>query len=319
MTEHYPSAATSKLCRLFGFSRQAYYKHQDNTDRLCMQHALILDKVREVRTLMPKIGSLKLHYMLRPELAAHHIDIGRDRFCTLLRDNDLTLKRNKSYKVCTTNSAHPYYKWPDLTEGLILSAAGQLWVSDITYLRKTDHSFLYLSLITDAFSRKIIGHHLSHSLSARGCVGALSKAIAQLPGPPSSPLIHHSDRGIQYCCNQYVPILQDHGISISMTQNGSPYENALAERVNGILKTELGLGAAFEDYQSALRAVSSAIDIYNRLRPHLSLGMLTPAQVHQNTSARPIQPINPKQPRPKKTDLSTSNSTIVKHCQPPAV
>jgi putative transposase len=316
MKQYHPGASTTRLCRLFGFSRQAYYKTQSTKENISLEHALILEKVKQVRTSMPKIGALKLHYMLRPDLSGHHIHIGRDSFCSLLRDNDLMVKRSRKYKVRTTNSRHPYYKWPDLTPGLLLSAPGQLWVSDITYLRTREDGFLYLSLITDAFSRRIVGHHLSHSLSARGCVSALNKAIAQLPRPMRFPLIHHSDRGIQYCCNQYVPVLLKEGISISMTQNGSPYENALAERVNGILKTELGLGDAMEDYRSALRAVSSAIDTYNRLRPHLSLAMLTPEQVHQSTPSFPIQPINPKQSRSKKSNLSTSDSTIVNNCQP---
>ena len=319
MKHYYPKAGLGELCRLFGFSRQAYYKATALKEQQAIKEALIVDLVREQRSIMPRIGALKLHYLLSPDLQAHHIHIGRDRFRALLRDNALLLRPRKRYSVRTTDSRHPYYKWTDLTAGLIVEGPHRLWVSDITYLRTKEEGFLYLSLITDAFSRKIIGHHLSQSLSAKGCVRALCKAIAQLPEGAVKGLVHHSDRGIQYCCSDYVSVLQREGIAISMTQNGSPYENATAERINGILKTELGLGMELENYSAAIRAVSTAIDTYNRLRPHLSLDMLTPQQVHHSSGPHPNQPINPKQPRSKKAPLSTPDSTIVNMCQPLSV
>lgn len=319
MKHYYPKAGLGELCRLFGFSRQAYYKTVALKEQQSIKEALVVDLVRHQRSIMPRIGSLKLHYLLSPDLGAHHIYMGRDRFRALLRDHDLLLKPRKRYSVRTTDSRHPYYKWKDLTGGLIPAKPNQLWVSDITYLRTKKEGFLYLSLITDAFSRKIIGHHLSQSLSARGCVRALSKAIAQLPQGAERQLIHHSDRGIQYCCSNYVSVLQREGIAISMTQSGSPYENAMAERINGILKTEFGLGMELENYSASLRAVSTAIDTYNRLRPHLNLNMLTPEQAHGSSSPHPNQPINPKQPSSKKTSLSTPDSTIVNMCQPLSV
>src|SRR3954470_22097625 len=172
-------------------------------------------------------------------------------------------------------------KWPDLIKQLEVTATEQLWVSDITYLR-TEGGFVYLSLITDAFSHKIVGYHLSQHLKAQGCLIALSKAIATLKDTQEQrTLIHHSDKGVQYCCDAYVQTLQHHHMAISMTQSGSPYDNAIAERVNGILKTELLLDSTFPSYSAAVPLVHQAIDAYNRLRPHMSCGNLTPDQVHQ--------------------------------------
>jgi putative transposase len=305
MKQYYPKEGLEVLCRLFGFSRQAYYKTHAIGDQTAIKEAIIVDLVKDQRKTMPRIGCRKLRHLIASDLEGHHIRMGRDKFGDLLRDNDLLVKARKRYYVRTTDSRHPYYKWSDLTPGLILKGPHRLWVSDITYLRSAQEGFLYLSLITDAFSRKIVGHHLSHSLSAKGCVRALCKAIGQLPERNRPQLIHHSDRGIQYCSQDYVSVLQKEGISISMTQNGSPYENALAERVNGILKTELGLVVEFDNYSAAIRAVSAAIDTYNRIRPHLALDMLTPENAHQLSSTGPNQPINPKQPRSEKA-----------HCQP---
>ena len=178
----------------------------------------------------------------------------------------------------TTHSDHRYGKWPDLTTTAKIRAAGELWVSDITYLR-TKTGFVYLSLITDAYSKKIVGYHLSQSLKAQSCIIALNKAITG-GQYNATKLIHHSDRGIQYCCDEYVTRLQSSNIRISMTQSGSPYENAIAERVNGILKNELGLNNVFEGYKTAVGPTHNAIDLYNNLRPHMSCGYLTPQQAH---------------------------------------
>lgn len=247
-----------------------------------MQEALIVDLIKTVRSSLPNLGGLKLLYMLREKLSAHHIMIGRDNFFALLRKHDLLVRRRKRYAV-TTNSNHPYKKWQNLIKDMPVKAAEQLWVSDITYLR-TENGFIYLSLITDAWSRKIVGYHLSQHLKAQGCLIALEKAISCLSDPKDNrKLIHHSDRGIQYCCEPYVSLLQDHNILISMTQSGSPYDNAMAERVNGILKTELGLDQTFTGYSAAVAVVHQAVDAYNRLRPHMSLGYLTPDEVHQST------------------------------------
>ncbi|RZL07914.1 MAG: IS3 family transposase [Pedobacter sp.] len=279
MKEMYPSVGLEKICRLFGKTRQAYYDHSWRNDDHRMQEGLIIDLVKNTRKSLPKTGGLKLMYMLKDDFAAHNIFIGRDSFFTLLKKHDLLVRRRKRYAV-TTDSNHPYKKWPDLVKGLEVKASEQLWVSDITYL-KTTEGFVYLSLITDAYSRKIVGYHVSQNLKAQGCLIALNKAIGSRR--TNRPLIHHSDRGIQYCCEPYVSLLQQNGISISMTQSGSPYDNAVAERVNGILKTELQLDDTFSNYGHAVAGVHKAIDAYNRLRPHMSISKLTPDQAHHST------------------------------------
>jgi transposase InsO family protein len=281
MKQYFSSVGLAKLCRLFGKTRQAFY---DQSWRHCdgqLQEGLIVERIRSIRTVIPGIGGSKLHLMLKEELNVHGIAIGRDRFFRLLREHNLLIKKRKRY-VQTTWSDHPYKKWPDLTENIRVKAPEQLWVSDITYLR-TESGFIYLSLITDAYSRKIVGYHLSQQLKAQGCLIALNKAIATLNTANKKYLIHHSDRGIQYCCEPYVLLLQSSNIRISMTQSGSPYDNAIAERVNGILKHQLGLGKVFKNYAIAIPAISHAIDAYNRLRPHMSCNNLTPAQAHKTT------------------------------------
>jgi transposase InsO family protein len=296
MKQHYPTVGLEKLCRLFGKSRQAFYDHRWRQSNEQLQEALVLDMVKSIRLSLPRIGGLKMHGMLRDDFIDHNIVIGRDRFFALLRKHDLLVKTKKRY-IRTTSSNHCYKKWPDLIRELEINhcykkwpdlireleinAPEQLWVSDLTYLR-TENGFIYLSLITDAYSRKIVGYHLSQHLKAQGCLIALHKAIAALTSKNRS-LIHHSDRGIQYCCEPYVSTLQINGIAISMTQTGSPYDNAIAERVNGILKTELDLGKVFCNYSSAVPAISNAINAYNQLRPHMSCGNITPAKAHSGT------------------------------------
>ena len=242
---------------------------------------MIIDRIKEVRIRIPGIGGLPLHHMLKAELRLHNINMGRDSFYELLRKYNLLIKRRKRYAI-TTDSDHPYYKWNNLIKDIRLTAVEQLWVSDITYLQ-TQNGFVYLSLITDAYSRKIVGYHLSQHLRAQGCMAALNKAITSLnSNRETRQLIHHSDRGIQYCCEPYVTVLQTNNIRISMTQTGSPYDNAIAERINGILKHQLGLGCMFTGYAAATDAVCKAIDAYNTLRPHRSISNLTPQKAHTN-------------------------------------
>lgn len=278
MKERYPSIGLERLCRLFGKTRQAYYDHsyRDSEDQL--QEAIIIDLVRSVRTVLPKVGGHKLLFMLKDDFARHNLLVGRDSFFRLLRKHDLLVKRRRRY-ARTTMSDHPYKKWPDLTKGIEVKKAEQLWVSDITYLT-TQSGFIYLSLITDAYSHKIVGYHLSQNLKAQSCIIGLNKAIASLS--PTASVIHHSDRGIQYCCEAYVDLLQKNQIGISMTQSGSPYDNSVAERVNGILKQELILDQVFASYHEAVSKVHGAIDTYNRIRPHMSCTNLTPEKAHQS-------------------------------------
>jgi transposase InsO family protein len=274
---HYRSIGLGRLCRLFGKTRQAVYEQSWHQSNQKMQEGLVLDAVRQVRTVLSKTGTLKLHHMIKDQLLLHGVTIGRDSLYKLLGKYNLLIKQSKKY-VRTTQSYHHYYKWPDLTPDILPDAASQLWVSDITYLRTTS-GFIYLSLVTDAYSRKIVGYHLSQHLKAQSCLIALNKAITALKVEHSN-LVHHSDRGIQYCCDLYVTTLQENKIQISMTQNGSPYENAIAERVNGILKTELGLDRVFTCYANAIEPTYKAIDAYNRLRLHMSCGYLTPEKAH---------------------------------------
>ena len=222
---------------------------------------------------MPRLGTRKLHYMLQEQ----DVSVSRDRLFDLLREHRLLVNRRKKYTV-TTNSKHWMKKYQNLIRGFKFDKPNQLWVSDITYIPIED-SHAYLSLITDASSRKIIGHCLSQNLSHEGSLKALELALydntANLQG-----LIHHSDRGIQYCCKKYVKLLKTNSIRISMTENGDPYENALAERVNGILKDEWLNLEQFHSFQQAKERIGQIVKIYNEIRPHLSCGMKTPAQKH---------------------------------------
>ncbi|MFN8243718.1 MAG: IS3 family transposase [Ferruginibacter sp.] len=278
MKGYYPSVGFAKLCGLFGKTRQAVYDITwRQTDEL-LKEDLILHLVGDIRADLPKIGGVKLYYLLQEKIAAHGIKIGRDSFFDLLRANNLLIKRKRKY-VVTTLSRHKFKIWPNLIEALIVNRPEQLWVSDITYLR-TKAGFVYLFLITDAYSRKIMGYHLSQGLKVKGCIIALNKAITSRYYPGRA-LIHHSDRGIQYCCNSYVSLLKQENLQISMTQTGSPYDNAIAERINGILKTELGLDQVFESYNSAVEPIAKSIHAYNNLRPHMSCDFLTPEQAHQ--------------------------------------
>lgn len=299
MRPFYPGTGLGLLCGLFGKTRQAFYDLEKREGRHQLEEALILGLVRPIKEQMSATGGHKLLQMVRPQLAEQGLQIGRDRFFDLLRDNGLLVRR-RSRHARTTCSQHAYRKWPDLTEGFQPVRAGQLWVSDITYIR-LECGFAYLSLITDAYSRKIIGFHLSQHLKVKGCLIALQKAIQSrenLPFPSST--IHHSDRGVQYCCDAYVETLARQGIQISMTQTGSPYDNAIAERVNGILKTELGLNQVFATYGKAVNATQRAIHLYNSKRLHMSCGNITPDLAHQQTG---ILIKKWKQKAPKTTTL----------------
>jgi transposase InsO family protein len=278
MKEIHPKVGLLKLCELFGKTRQAYYDRTWREEENLMEELILIEEVLKIRKLLPRVGGIKLLNMLKIIIEEHRIKIGRDAFFELLSNYNLLIRPKKRY-VRTTNSNHIFHKWSNLIEGFIPSSPEQLWVSDITYL-ETLEGFIYLFLITDAYSKMIMGFHLSHRLAAKGCLIALDKAVNQRQYT-STQLIHHSDRGIQYCCNQYVEALQENKISISMTQNGSPYENAIAERINGILKTEFNLNRKFKNYYDAIEPVASSIYAYNQIRPHLSIGLLTPEVAHQ--------------------------------------
>lgn len=272
----YPQQGTGNICSLFGKSRQAWYEAQQRTSHEMLEETLILKLVDEIRQELPRIGTQKLHYMLQQQFVEHSIKLGRDKFYDLLENHGYLLRYRKR-KPYTTNSRHHFKKYPNLIRDLLLTGAGQLWVSDITYIR-SGNGFNYLSLTTDAYSRKIVGYSLWPTLESKGAVKALEMAITE--NKQCKNLIHHSDRGIQYCCNDYVRCIEKSNIQLSMTEKGDPYENAIAERVNGILKTEFGLSTHFANNELAIKAVDNAVNMYNNRRPHASCDYLTPAKAH---------------------------------------
>ena len=238
--------------------------------------------MRLIREDMPRLGVRKLQVILQDN--GH--DIGRDRLFDLLRDSGMLVKRRHS-RIITTYSRHWMKKWSNLIREIEPSRPEEIWVSDITYVeivRGSSKSFLYLSLITDAFTHEIVGYTLHDSLDTTGPLRALSMALSKYPTGALNGLIHHSDRGCQYCSREYVARLQQHGILISMTEKGDPYENAIAERVNGILKTEWLYEMTLGSYDQAQRAIDKIVYLYNNVRPHESVGNMTPAAARRASS-----------------------------------
>lgn len=272
----YPLSSKKDICSLFGYTRQAWYDSNKRALKQDMADVFILTEAQKLRKEHKKMGCEKMHHLLSPMFSEHAIKCGRDKFYFLLREHGLIVRRTK--RTCkTTNSNHLYRKYPNIVRDIELITAGKLWVSDITYIR-TELGFVYLSLITDAYSKKVVGWCLWPDLSSTGALNALKMATEC--ETVTDKLIHHSDRGIQYCCHDYVNYLKGSNIKISMTENGDPYENAVAERVNGILKDEYGLDNTFANYHHAHEAVKVAVDKYNNKRPHRSCDMLTPAKAH---------------------------------------
>ena len=261
---------------MLGYSRQGLYKAQATHQQQCFEEELIVQQVNKIRMHQPRIGGRRLHHMLQAFMQGHQLQMGRDVFFKLLFDSGLLVRKRKRRKPATTDSFHRYKKYKNLVKEFVPVASNQLWVSDITYIT-LKNCFAYLSLITDAYSRKIVGFYLSKSLGASGSIKALKMALNN--NPDLQRIIHHSDRGVQYCCNAYVGILKNKKIKISMTENGDPLENAIAERVNGILKDEL-LQEVYNDLPAAQDGIAKAISVYNHLRPHSSISYKTPAEVH---------------------------------------
>jgi len=276
----------SFVCGLFGKTRQGWYKQQASLDNEVLRDAIILKHVQELRSHMPRLGTRKLHYLLAPELKVHNINLGRDKLFDILADYGLLVRRRKRRKAITTNSNHPFKKYPNLIKGMQLTRSGQLWVSDITYISLKDR-YCYLSLVTDAYSRRIMGYCLWPSLKKEGPLNALAMALGGRN--TNEDLIHHSDRGLQYCCGDYIGRLNQAHIAISMTEKGDPYENALAERVNGILKAEFNLGRKFDNFQQASATVTHAVHAYNTMRPHTSINNLTPDRAQYLTGYIPTR------------------------------
>jgi transposase InsO family protein len=226
--------------------------------------------------------------MLTETLQKHQIKIGRDKLFDLLEEYGMLVRRRKRKKASTTDSNHPFRKYPNLVRDLQVIRPNQLWVSDITYIRLTDE-FCYLSLVTDAYSRRIVGYCLYPTLQKEGPVTALNMALGNLPVTNQNSLIHHSDRGRQYCCDAYINLLMERNVIISMTEKGDPYENALAERVNRTIKEEFLLNKGFDSFELASAAVGKAVGIYNTYRPHDSCNRLTPDEAHQQQGILPMK------------------------------
>lgn len=274
-----PDRTLEQLCALFGKTRQAYYQRLGYNYVEYAEEGIILDLIQEYREDMGRIGGRKLWHLINARLPESY-SVGRDRLFDLMDREHLKVQK-KRRSTRTTYSSKWMRQWPNLIKGIIPTAANQIWVSDITYV-DTDIGFTYLHLVTDAYSKKILGWCLSRTLHADYTVEALKMAIRNA-GCKLDGLIHHSDRGCQYCCEKYVKLLQDNNILISMTECGNPRENAIAERVNGILKTEWLNLEHFNCIEDAYRRIAEVIEIYNNKRPHLSLGYSTPCQAHTMT------------------------------------
>ena len=269
-------------CRLFGHCRQAFYQSKADIEKEAEHERRIIEAVREIRMKDPRIGGYKLWLMLISMFGREYVP-GRDRFFVILRRKRLMLPKPKPRH--TTNSNHRYHKWKNLIKNYMPMEANRLWVADITYIALSDGNVCYLHLITDAYSHKIVGWALADTLKAAVSMQALQMAIDQALALRGSDdltgLIHHSDRGVQYCCDAYVAMLKEHGITISMTEDYKPTDNAIAERFNGILKVEsVYPQRQLPTFEYARNFIPRFIQFYNHRRPHMSIGYKAPAVAH---------------------------------------
>lgn len=268
------------LCGLLGYSKQAYYKRIRNKEQKDLEEALIVSLIKEKRKIWKKGSGRNLHASLKDEFSQHRIKIGRDKFFALLGRNNL-LNARKRYKTRTTFSYHHFHKYPNLIKDLVPVRPNQVIVSDITYiwLREIEN-FCYLYLITDMYSRKILGYTLSEDLKASSAIEALKMAIFNMSS--IKLCIHHSDRGIQYCSYQYTKFLDKNEILISMTESGDPLENPIAERINRTIKEEFTeqIQLSFKNISEGKNKISEWIKFYNEERPHRSIEMLTPSRAY---------------------------------------
>jgi len=268
------------MCRLMNIPRDSYYRQPKREKAKIERNAKILSLVRPIRQIEPMVGCKKLHDRLKHKLDVMACSIGRDKFIEIMKEyNMLVVYRKRSTR--TTYSNHSYAVAPNRIKNIRPVVANQIFVSDITYIRLI-HGFAYLFLVTDLFSRKIVGYHLSNNLKHQSAISALQMALDPLKS--SQEIIHHSDRGCQYCCHDFLAYLNDKQMIPSMTDESHCYQNAVAERVNGILKTEFFLDAVFPSAATALRAVISSISIYNNIRTHWSLGLKTPKEVYREAA-----------------------------------
>jgi putative transposase len=281
MNDKYPSIRLGRLCRLLGVTRQALYQYEWRYEELNVEAELIIQEVLTIRRHHPAIGTRKLYFLLQSFLLEHQIKIGRDGLFDLLSSYKLLVRRRKR-NICTTQSRHRFYKYRNIIKEYVPTCSNQVWVSDITYHKIANDKWVYISFITDAYSRKIVGYQVAESLRAVYSVNALKMALSGLNKLVKANLIHHSDRGVQYCCDEYVQLLNDNNIKISMTENGDPLENAIAERVNGIIKEEYLVHYKFKNKKEVEKRLHQTVNLYNDHRPHMSCGLLTPNEAHKN-------------------------------------
>lgn len=266
----------SRICAKLNKTRAAYYKQLNQSGQKLLHGEMVRRLTLAKREHMPRLGGKKTYLEIKADFALQGIKLGRDKYFDWLRRENLLIRPKRRF-IRTTNSFHRFKKYSNLIKDLEVTSPDQVWVSDITYLRLSK-GFCYLALVTDTFSRKVIGYDVSDTLELKGALKALKMA---LKGKQSAgDTIHHSDRGIQYCSDKYTETLNSNNIRISMGEVGNCYENALAERVNGILKSEFNLDAKFLDVATAQKAVRQAIDAYNRLRPHMSINMRKPYELY---------------------------------------
>ena len=282
--DHYRKETKETLvstCRLFGVNRQVYYRKKKAMQKKLETAEQVVSLVHDVRMQMPRIGTRKLYYLLEDRLK--ELRVGRDKLFAILSTNHMLVKPARSYRV-TTDTHHRFRKHKNLIAQLTPTRPEQIWASDITYLGKNG-SHQYLSLVTDLYSKKIVGYDVSASLSADSAIRALKMGLRQR-AYKSKELIHHSDRGHQYCCDEYQEILKTREVKCSMTESYDPYANAVAERVNGILKQEFLLDNYVSKLPVMKEMVKNSIDIYNQFRPHYSCYMKTPEQMHKQAQIR---------------------------------
>jgi transposase InsO family protein len=285
MKNNFSHIGLAKLCGWFGITRQAYYQNNWVGISTTFVEELVIQQVKDIRKNHQRIGTRKLYEMMQPFMLEHNVKMGRDSLFNLLSANQLLVRKRKR-RIQTTNSYHWLRKYPNLIREFVPTAPNQLWVSDITYW-KLKVNPVYISFITDAFSHKIVGYYVAETLEAIESIQALKMALSGL-GPESHfHLIHHSDRGVQYCSHAYVKLLLEYKIEISMTENGDPLENAIAERVNGIIKDEYLGNYAVQNIQEAKELLKAVVELYNSERPHMSISNLTPNQIHH--SGKPIK------------------------------
>ena len=261
-----------------GYSRQYVYKQpQDAAKQLAKQQAVkqLIDRERKQ---LPRLGTRKVYYLIKGDLQQQHLKIGRDKLFAIMKYYGLQIKPRRRY-VQTTMSKHWLRKWPDIIKEKIVTQPDEVWVSDITYL-KTEQGNCYLNMVTDKYSRKIVGYAVADNLETESMIEALKMAIAQRSNTMPQT-IHHSDRGLQYCSKEYEALINKNNMLLSMTENGDPYENALAERMNRTIKEEFGMDRRLKSKEQLKQLVAESILLYNQKRPHLALNMQTPEQVYK--------------------------------------